>query len=84
VFDFLNGFFADGMNVVRGFVTLAAAVIFLWTAISTRLAVGRTLLTAILAGFVVWAVAMNGLGWFSERVADETASPSTISQQAIL
>ena len=77
MFDWINGLLSDGMSTLRLLVTLAAAVVFLVTAISSRFAVGKTLITAILAGFVVWAVAMNGLGWFSERVGDETASPST-------
>lgn len=82
MFDWINGLLSDGMATLRLFVVLAAAIIFLVTAVSTRFAVGRTLITGLLAGFVIWAVAANGLGWFSERVADETASPAIIFVQS--
>jgi hypothetical protein len=81
MFDWINGLLSDGMSTLRLLVTLAAAVVFLVIAISSRFAVGRTLITGVLAGFVIWAVAGNGLGWFSERVGDETASPSTTITQ---
>lgn len=83
MFDWINNLIADGTTTLRAFVFLAAAVIFLVVAITTRFAVGKTLITAILAGFVVWAVSLNGLGWFSERVGDETSSPATYQQQIL-
>lgn len=77
--EWLNTFFADWTNVVKGFAALAAITFIVLTAIWTKLAWGKILVSTLVAGFVVWAVTMNGLGWFSSSIDNEVTSAPAIS-----
>lgn len=76
-FDWANGFLADASALVKGFTLLACIVVFLSVAIKTRFAIASTILTLVIGGFVVWAVTLNGLGWFSEGINQETVGLGT-------
>jgi len=75
--DFLNNLFATWTGVVQAFALLASIVVVVVVAVVTRLAWGKLLVTSIVAGFVIWAVTMNGLGWFSQTIGNETTASST-------
>lgn len=70
--DFLNDLFSTWTGVVQAFALLASIVVVVVVAIVTRLAWGKLIVTSLVAGFVIWAVTMNGLGWFSETIDNET------------
>lgn len=76
MFDWINGLLADAQSTLRTFVILACIVIFLAVAITTRLAIGKTIVTGLLAGFVIWLAASGGLNWISDRFGDEAALPA--------
>lgn len=69
--EFFNNFFADWTVVVKGFAGLAAITFVVLTAIWTKLAWGRIIVATLVAAFVVWAVTMDGLGWFSSGIDNE-------------
>lgn len=77
--EWLNNFFADWTNVVKGFAALAAITFIVLTAIWTKLAWGKILVSTLVAAFVVWAVTMNGLGWFSSSIDSEVTSAPAVS-----
>lgn len=77
--EWLNNFFADWTGVVRGFAALAAITFIVFTAIWTKLAWGKILVSTLVAAFVVWAVTMNGLGWFSSSIDNEINGAPAIS-----
>lgn len=77
--EWLNNFFAEWTNVVKGFAALAAITFIVLTAIWTKLAWGKILVSTLVAAFVVWAVTMNGLGWFSSSIDSEVTSAPAIS-----
>lgn len=77
--EWLNNFFADWTNVVKGFAVLAAITFIVLTAIWTKLAWGKILVSTLVAAFVVWAVTMNGLGWFSSSIDSEVTSAPAVS-----
>jgi hypothetical protein len=76
MFDWINGLLADAQTTLRTFVILASIVVFLVIAISTRFAIGKTIITGLIAGFVIWLAASGGLNWISDRVGDEAALPA--------
>ena len=69
--DFLNTLIANWTETVKAFAALAAITLIVVVAIVTKLAWGKIIVTMIVAGAVVWAVTMNGLGWFSEKIDSE-------------
>lgn len=77
--EWLNNFFAEWTNVVKGFAALAAITFIVLTAIWTKLAWGKILVSTLVAAFVVWAVTMNGLGWFSSSIDSEVTSAPAVS-----
>lgn len=77
--EWLNNFFAEWTIVVKGFAALAAITFIVLTAIWTKLAWGKILVSTLVAAFVVWAVTMNGLGWFSSSIDSEVTSAPAIS-----
>ena len=62
-----------------GFAALAAITFIVLTAIWTKLAWGKILVSTLVAAFVVWAVTMNGLGWFSSSIDSEVTSAPAVS-----
>lgn len=77
--DTLNGAIVDWTGVARGGAVLAAIIIVLVTAIKTRLAIASTLLSVVVAGFLLWAVTADGLGWFSNGIEQEFAASPAVS-----
>lgn len=77
--EILNDLFSTWTGVVRGFAMLAAIVVVVVVAIMTKLAWGKLLVTCLVAGFVIWAVTMNGLGWFSTAIRNETTVPAAMT-----
>ncbi|ODT21529.1 MULTISPECIES: hypothetical protein [unclassified Microbacterium] len=78
--EYLNNLFSTWTGVVQAFALLASIVLVIVVAIVTRLAWGKLLVTSLVAGFVIWAVTMNGLGWFSQTINNETnAAPAAIT-----
>lgn len=78
VSDTANGLISTWTTVIRGAAGLAALIIVLVTAVKTRFAIASTLLSVVVAGFLLWAVTANGLGWFSNSIDQEvTSSPAT-------
>lgn len=77
--DFLNTLIANWTETVKAFAALAAITLIVVVAIVTKLAWGKIIVTMIVAGAVVWAVTMNGLGWFSEKIDSETATGQVTS-----
>lgn len=79
--DFLNELFADWTGVIRIFAGLAAITLIVVVAIASKLAWGKIIMSTIVAAFVLWAVSGNGLGWFSDKIGEETnASGQSIHQ----
>ncbi len=64
-FDWLNGVIAAATVTFRAAVALGAAWGFFKVAMAVRWAVGTTILTGILAAFVIWLAAFGGLEFFS-------------------
>lgn len=82
--DFINTLIANWTGVIRGFALLAAITLIIVVAIVSKLAWGRIIITTIVAAFVIWAVTGNGLGWFSEKIGEETnASAHAIEPETI-
>ena len=77
--EWLNSFFADWTGVVKGFAALAAITFIVLTAIWTKLAWGRIVVATLVAAFVVWAVTMDGLGWFSSGINTEITGAPAVS-----
>ncbi|KDA07190.1 hypothetical protein DC31_00270 [Microbacterium sp. CH12i] len=78
--EYLNDLFSTWTDVVKGFALLASIILVIVVAIVTRLAWGKLLVTTLVAGFVIWAVTMNGLGWFSQTINNETnAAPASVT-----
>jgi hypothetical protein len=77
--QYLNNLFSTWTGVVQGFALLASIVLIVVVAIVTKLAWGKLLVTTLVAGFVVWAVTMNGLGWFSSTINKETKALPAVS-----
>ncbi len=77
--EYLNNLFSTWTGVVQAFALLASIVLIVVVAIVTRLAWGKLLITTLVAGFVVWAVTMNGLGWFSQTINNETNAAPAIT-----
>lgn len=83
VSDTANGLIGTWTTVIRGAAGLAALIIILVTAIKTRLAIASTLLSVVVAGFLLWAVTANGLGWFSNSINQEVKGSPVISQVVV-
>lgn len=79
--EWFNTAIANWTKVVQGGAALGAIVVFLVVAIKSRFAIATTLLTGILAGFVLWAITFNGLGWFATGIQGETSAQASTSQQ---
>lgn len=77
--DFFNNLISDWTVVVKGFAALAAIIFVVVTAIVTKLAWARIVVSVVVAGFVIWAVTMDGLGFFATAVDQETALPAPTS-----
>lgn len=80
--EFLNNLFSTWTGVVQAFAFLAAITLIVVTAIVTKLAWGKIIVSTLVAGFVVWAVTMNGLGWFSSSIDRETTATATVEYAA--
>lgn len=78
----LNSLFADWTGVIKAFASLAAITLILVVAIVTKLAWGKLLITTMVAAFVIWAVTMNGLGFFSDTI-DRELAPATPTTSSI-
>jgi hypothetical protein len=78
--DWANTLIANWTKVVQGGTALVAIVLFLWVSAKARFAVATTILTAVLAGFVIWGVTFNGLGFFASGIQGETQGQVSISQ----
>jgi len=72
--DQANALIVDWTGVLKGFALLAAIIFVVWVAIASRLAWGRVIVSTLVGGFIVWAVTMDGLGWFAEGVDSELNS----------
>ena len=70
--EYLNQLFSTWTGVFQAFALLASIALVIIVAIVSRLAWGKLLVTSLVAGFVIWAVTMNGLGWFSQTINQET------------
>lgn len=70
--EFINSLIANWTVTVKAFAVLAAITLVIVTAIKTKGSWTAIIISLLTGGIVVWAVTMNGLGWFSERVGDET------------
>jgi hypothetical protein len=77
--EYLNNLFSTWTGVVQAFALLASIIVVVVVAVVTRLAWGKLLVTSLVAGFVIWAVTMNGLGWFSQTINQETNGAPAIS-----
>lgn len=77
--EYLNNLFSTWTGVVQAFALLASIIVVVVVAVVTRLAWGKLLVTSLVAGFVIWAVTMNGLGWFSQTINQETNAAPAIS-----
>lgn len=80
VSDTANSMIATWTTVIKGGAVLAAIIIVLVTAIKTRFAIASTLLSVVVAGFLLWAVTADGLGWFSNSIDQEVTGSPAISQ----
>jgi hypothetical protein len=78
--DTANSLISTWSTVIRGAAGLAALIIILVTAVKTRLAIASTLLSVVVAGFLLWAVTANGLGWFSTSINQEVNHGAASSQ----
>ncbi|MGC5173050.1 hypothetical protein ACLQ2Q_20620 [Microbacterium sp. DT81.1] len=78
--EYLNQLFSTWTGVFQAFALLASIALVIIVAIVSRLAWGKLLVTSLVAGFVIWAVTMNGLGWFSQTINQETNAASAITE----
>jgi uncharacterized membrane protein YdcZ (DUF606 family) len=79
VSDTANNAILTWTGVIKSGAVLAAIIIVLVTAIKTKLAIASTLLAVVVAGFLLWAVTGDGLGWFSNGINQEfTSSPAAV------
>ena len=76
------GAWAEGLDagVFQAVALLASIARIIVVAIISRLAWGKILVTTLGAGFVVWAVTLNGLGWFSQTINNETNAAPAITE----
>ena len=58
--EYLNNLFSTWTGVFQAFALLASIALIIAVAIISRLAWGKILVTTLVAGFVVWAVTLNG------------------------
>ena len=78
--EYLNNLFSTWTGVFQAFALLASIALIIVVAIVSRLAWGKILVTTLVAGFVVWAVTLNGLGWFSQTINTETNAAPAITE----
>ncbi|MCT2223769.1 hypothetical protein [Microbacterium paraoxydans] len=78
--EYLNNLFSTWTGVFQAFALLASIALIIVVAIISRLAWGKILVTTLVAGFVVWAVTLNGLGWFSQTINNETNAAPAITE----
>ncbi len=78
--EYLNQLFSTWTGVFQAFALLASIALVIIVAIVSRLAWGKLLVTSLVAGFVIWAVTMNGLGWFSQTINQETNAAPAITE----
>lgn len=78
--EYLNNLFSTWTGVFQAFALLASIALIIVVAIVSRLAWGKILVTTLVAGFVVWAVTLNGLGWFSQTINNETNAAPAITE----
>ncbi|ALJ22383.1 MAG: hypothetical protein Q7T17_13160 [Microbacterium sp.] len=78
--EYLNNLFSTWTGVFQAFALLASIALIIAVAIISRLAWGKILVTTLVAGFVVWAVTLNGLGWFSQTINNETNAAPAITE----
>ena len=67
IFDTINDLVSQAGTTFRGVVGLAAAVVFFVVATKVKWAVGTTLITGVVAAFVIFMVA-GGLELFSGQI----------------
>lgn len=77
IFDWANDVTAQGTVLVKSVVFLACIVMVVFTAVKTKMAIASVLMTAAMAAFVIWAVTMDGLGWFANGIGEETSGMGT-------
>ncbi len=79
-----NSAITSWTTVVKGAALLVGIVLFVVTAVKTKLSVASMIVAGLMSGFLIWAVTMNGLGWFSTGIGGETnqgLAPASLSQE---
>lgn len=71
-FDWVGGLLTDGLNLIKAAAVLVAAAIFISAAVKSRGGIVAMILAGIAGGFIIWAVTLNGLGFFSSTINEET------------
>ena len=67
-------------GVFPAFALLASLALVIIVSYVSRLAWVKLLVMSLVAGFVIWAVTMNGLGWFSQTINQETNAAPAITE----
>lgn len=71
-FDWAGALLSDANNLIKGAAVVVAAAIFISAAVKSRGGIVAMILSGIAGGFIIWAVTLNGLGFFSNTINEET------------